>query len=108
MSDYLLIASRDPSEAGEARHTYALAGELAARGHAVTLFLVQNAVLPARFGAKADGLDAALAKGVTVLADSFALRERGIPNHRLISGVHAAPLETVIDRMADGCKALWH
>jgi hypothetical protein len=43
-----------------------------------------------------------------VLADSFSLQERGISANRLLPGVKAAPLETVVDRLAGGCKALWH
>jgi predicted peroxiredoxin len=108
MTEYLLISSRDPSEAGDAPYFYGLASDLAENGHSVTLFLVQNAVLPARYGAKADGIEEAIRRGVTVLADEFALRERGIPVDRLISGVRPAPLDVVIDRMVEGCKAIWH
>ena len=46
--------------------------------------------------------------GVEVLADDFSLRERGIPEERLATGIKAAPLSTVIDHLADGRKAIWH
>jgi intracellular sulfur oxidation DsrE/DsrF family protein len=70
--------------------------------------LVQNGVLPARAGAKGDGLAKLAGNGVTVLADDFSLRERAIPADGLIDGITAAPLDTVIDAMADGAKAIWH
>ena len=44
---------------------------------------------------------------VTVLADEFSLRERGIAGG-LTEGVASAPLDTVVDQLADGAKALWH
>jgi hypothetical protein len=40
------------------------------------------------------------------LADEFSLCERGISPDRLISGVSAAPLDVVIDQLADGRKAI--
>ena len=46
--------------------------------------------------------------GVEVLADDFSLRERGIPLDRLPAGVAPAPIDTVIDRLLEGRKALWH
>ena len=50
----------------------------------------------------------ALASTVTVLADEFSLRERGINSDRLAEGVKAAPLDVVVDQLAEGRKALWH
>ena len=41
-------------------------------------------------------------------SSDLALQERGISPNRLIAGVSAAPLSTVIDRLAAGDKALWH
>ena len=86
MGKYLLIESSDPFAAGEAEYYYGLAKDLAAAGNAVTLFLVQNGVL----------------------ADDFSLRERGIATDGLIDGVAPAPLDTVIDHLADGAKVVWH
>ncbi len=43
-----------------------------------------------------------------MLADEFSLRERAISADELASGVRAAPLDVVIDRMADGAKTIWH
>ena len=108
MKKYLLIGSRDPFDSADVENFYVLAGGLAKSGNKVTLFLVQNGVLAARQGAKADGLAGAANEGVEVLADEFSLQERGISANRLIAGVEPAPLDTVVDRMADGSKTLWH
>ena len=108
MSKYLLIESRDPFESAEVPYYYDLATSLARKGHAVTLFLVQNGVLPARQGPRSDAVSAVARSGVEVLADEFSLRERGIGADRLASGVQRAPLDRVIDLLGEGCKALWH
>ena len=108
MTEYLLIESRSPAESGEVAHGYALAAVLAGQGDRVTLFLVQNGVLCVRRGARAEGLESAIRAGVTVLADDFSLRERGIPADRLAAQVAPAPLEAVIDRLAAGVKTLWN
>ena len=116
MADYLLIESRDPFESAQVGGFLDLADGLAKEGGAVTLFLVQNAVLAARHGAQSNfpdnarvkSLAALAANGVKVLADSFSLQERGISPNRLIAGITVAPLSAVIDLMAAGRKALWH
>ena len=108
MAGYLLIESRDPYDSGDVGNFLALAEGLSKAGHKVTLFLVQNGVLPARHGARAAALAALADNGVEVLADAFSLSERGISANRLVAGIKAAPLDTVVDRLADGCKALWH
>jgi len=45
---------------------------------------------------------------VKVLADDFSLRERGIVPARLETGVEPAPIDAVIDAMAEGRKVVWH
>ncbi len=108
MADYILIESRDPFDSGDVDNFYNLASGLAGNGDKVTVFLVQNGVLPARDGTRATGLSELAAAGVEVLADDFSLAERGINAERLVEGVTAAPLETVVDQLADGRKAIWH
>ncbi len=108
MGRYLLIESRDPFDSNDVANFYDLATGLRSEGHEVTLFLVQNGVLPARRGAKPNGLEDVAKAGVQVLADDFSLRERGVPSDRLALGVEAAPLEVVIDQLAEGRKAIWH
>lgn len=108
MAKYLLIESRDPFDAGDVENYYDLAAGLAKDGNTVTLFLVQNGVLPARPSARSKALSALAAAGVQILADEFSLRERGIPAGRLVAGVKPAPLDVVIDQLSEGRKALWH
>ena len=108
MADYILIESRDPFESADVSRFLNLAEGLSKEGGEVALFLVQNAVLAARYGANASALAALASNGVTVLADSFSLQERGISPNRLIAGIAVAPLSAVIDYMAAGRKALWH
>jgi sulfur relay (sulfurtransferase) complex TusBCD TusD component (DsrE family) len=108
MEPFFLIASRDPFTARDAESFYALAASLAARGHPVTLFLVQNGVLPARRGASAEPLARLTDAGVVVLADEFSLRERGIGPDRLAEGIRAAPLDRVIEALEDGARAVWN
>jgi len=107
MAKYLLIESRDPFEVNDVRYYYDLAAALAKEGD-VTLFLVQNGVLPARRCEPSRHLTVLAAAGVRVLADEFSLRERGIAAGRLAEGVAAAGLDVVIDQLAEGRKALWH
>jgi len=108
MAKYLLIESRDPFDSNDVAGYYDLAADLVKEGNDVTLFLVQNGVLPARPGKRSEGLAGLASAGVEVLADEFSLRERGIRADALVSGVSAAPLDVVIDQLADGRKAMWH
>jgi sulfur relay (sulfurtransferase) complex TusBCD TusD component (DsrE family) len=108
MSDYLLIASRDPFEHNDAGHYLDLASNLAAKGHQVTVFLVQNAVLAARPCAHSPRLKTLREAGVTVLADDFSLKERGIATTRLVPHVSPSPIDAVVDRLAAGHKTLWN
>lgn len=108
MAKYLLIESRDPFESNDVAFCYDTATGLAREGNEVTLFLVQNGVLPARAGADKGGLAKVAEAGVEVLADDFSLRERAIPEGGLTAGVTAAPLDVVVDQLADGRKTIWH
>ena len=106
MAQYLLIESRDPFESNDVGYYYDLAKGLVEGGNQVTLFLVQNGVLPARPSAHSATLSALARSGVTVLADDFSLRERGIA--QLAEGVAAASIDVVVDDLAAGHKTLWH
>jgi predicted peroxiredoxin len=108
MSKYLFIESRDPYESAEVPAYYDLAAGLAKEGATVTLFLVQNGVLAARKGEKAELVARLAAAGVEVLADEFSLRERAIAADRLVAGVKPSPIDVVVDQLEDGRKALWH
>jgi intracellular sulfur oxidation DsrE/DsrF family protein len=108
MAGYLLIESRDPFDSADVPAFWELAQGLVRDGNQVTLFLVQNGVLPARPSARSDALAALARAGVEVLADEFSLRERGIQTDRLASGVKSAKLDVVLDQLEQGRKALWH
>lgn len=107
MDRYLLIESRDPFEFREVENNYRLASSLASAGNEVTLFLVQNAVFPARDGAGPNGLQQVIDSGAQVLTDEFSLRERGIPVDTLPAGIKAAAIDVVVDQLAEGRKAIW-
>ena len=107
MADYLLIASRDPFESNDVQPYYDLASDLRSAGNDVTVFLVQNGVLPARRSAASGKLTALSEAGVTVLADSFSLDERGIGDDRLAAGVTRSSLEVVVDHLETGAKTMW-
>jgi predicted peroxiredoxin len=106
MAGYLLIESRDPFESNDVGYYYGLARGLVEAGNQVTLFLVQNAVLAVRPSAQVPQLQALIGSGIKVLADDFALKERGIT--KLLDGVEIAPIETVVDHLEAGHKTLWH
>ena len=108
MPHYLLIESRDPFESNGFSLRCDLALALLAESAGVTLFLVENAVLGARAAAKGRELEKLSKAGVRVLADTFALRERGINPAQVIAAVQPADLDVLIGQLADGAKALWH
>jgi predicted peroxiredoxin len=107
MAHYLVIESRDPFTFADVQGDYDLTTGLAQKGNKVTLFLVENGVLPARRSKGSAALSTLAAGGVEVLADEFSLQERGIAADQLTKGVKAAPLDLVIDSLAAGCKAIW-
>src|SRR5712692_7955579 len=106
MAKYLLIESRDPFDWTTVEQQYELAAGLAKEGNAVTFFLIQNGVLPARKGPKSDSLTRMVKAGVEVLAYDFSLRERGIPSDRLVPGIKPAAIDIVIDQLAEGRKTI--
>lgn len=107
MSDYVIVESRDPFEHHGVRATYELARSLVKGGRRVTLFLVQNGVLPSRQGTASTQLAELKEGGVEVLADTFSLRERGIPPERLAGGVSPAEIGTVVDALVGGRTVLF-
>lgn len=107
MAKYLLIESRDPFQNNDVGRHYELAAGLKKAGNDVTLFLVDNGVLPTRRSARSGSLSDLAKAGVEVLADEFSLRERGIAAGALADGVKRAPIETVVDQLEEGRKAIW-
>ena len=106
MAKYLLIESRDPFESNDVGYYYELSSSLVQAGNEVTLFLVQNGVLPARPSARSAALTALARLGVKVLADDFSLEERGIS--KLVDGITVSPIDVVVDHLAAGDVTMWH
>lgn len=105
---YLLIASRDPYTHTGARRCYELAAQLVRGDARVTVFLVQNGVLPARPNGASPELEALVRSGVRVVADELSLRERGIAPEGLPGGMEPVSPEVVIEALESGAKVLWH
>jgi hypothetical protein len=105
--NYLLIESREPFTDPAVSGHVELAIGLRHAGPAVTLYLVQNGVLPARAGADGGALHEALAAGVEVLADDFSLHERGIGERDIARGVKPASIGLVAGRLADAWKVMF-
>ncbi len=106
MAEYLLVESRDPFESNDVGYYCELARGLVQAGNQVTLFLIQNAVFAVRPSAQAPQLRALVGSGIKILADDFALKERGIT--KLLDGVQTSSIEIVVDHMEAGNKTLWH
>lgn len=107
MPNYLLIESRDPFSAQAVSGHVELAVGLRRAGSSVSLYLVQNGVLPCRPGADGGALHEMLAAGVEVLADEFSLHERGIREHDVARGVKPASIGLVVERLADAWKVIF-
>ena len=109
MANYVLLVTTDPFDSSDVEDLYSLAEGLAEQADEVTVFLVQNGVLPVRKASAAGKRVAALAKRTSVLADEFSLRERGIRNEELAKGVTPASIDTLVDLVVeDGRKVIWH
>jgi sulfur relay (sulfurtransferase) complex TusBCD TusD component (DsrE family) len=109
MTNYIFIESRDPFESLDTRFVEETAAALKGRGHEVTVFLVQNGVLAARRDARASHLERLTRAGVSLLADDFSLRERGVGPAELRHGVEPSSIEALVDALVrENTKAVWH
>jgi sulfur relay protein TusB/DsrH len=107
MGNYVVIETRDPFEHADV--TYDLATSLAQSGSGVTVFLAQNGVLPVRRTSSMAGTIAELAGQVSLWADDFSLRERGIGQDELVPGVTPASMESLVELVAQAdSKVIWH
>lgn len=106
MAGYTFISSRDPVDGDRSVHQ--IAADLAGAGHDVALFLVENGAFLARKSTCGDLREDLASAGVKLLADDFALSERGIVEGDLAEGVDATSLEVLVDHLAEGRKVSWH
>ncbi len=106
---YLFIESQDPLEDRGAEEYLGWALELARQKERVAVFFVENGVLALRKGAGFPLRDALKEAGATLRADELALKERGLVPDRLAAGIEPAPIEQIVDWLADPeTKAIWH
>ncbi len=108
MSSYVLIESRDPFESTGFSQRCELAAALVADGASVTLFLLENGVLAARKAARTRPLEQVGRAGISVLADEFALRERGIAVAELVHPVKPVSLDALVERLGSGARVIWN
>ena len=108
MARYVFIESRDPFDSSDSQYFSELVEGVSNRGNEVTLFLVQNGVLPLRSGSKhSSSIAKLLNNGIKILADNFSLRERAI--HKPLDGVEIADVDRFVDLLLEpGTKAIWH
>ena len=109
MSHYLFIESQDPLEDRGVEAYLSTALDLSRQNETVTVFFVENGANAVRQGAKVALRDQLSQAGATLKVDEFALRERGIRNGGLATGVEAGTVEDIVDLLADpATKAVWH
>ncbi len=109
MSNYVFIESRDPFESPDTSFLAETVSSLKKRGNNVTVFLVQNGVFAARKQSRKSHLPQLLESGVTILADDFSLRERGIQSDECQSAIKSASIDQLVDLIVqDHTKAVWH
>jgi predicted peroxiredoxin len=107
MTNYVFIESRDPFESCDTEFFEATVLAVKDRGHDVTMFLVQNAVLATRKNARR--LGRLVEAGVNLLADDLSLQERGIKSDELAPGIRQSGIDDLVDRIAQkNTKAIWH
>jgi hypothetical protein len=107
VNDMMIVETRDPFAVRDVEWTAGLLAGMRETGRGCTLMLCENGVLAARESALASCLSGLADAGVEILADRFALRERGIPEDRLGPGISGADLDVVIDRLAAGGTVVW-
>ena len=107
MKDMLIVETRDPIECRDVEWSASVLAGLSEAGVSCTLMLAENGVLAARGSAHTSLLSALIDAGVEILADDFALVERGIAEADLRAGVARAELGVVIDRLAAGTAVIW-
>ncbi len=107
MTRYMIIETRDPIEARDVDWMAELAADLQRSGAQASVMLAENGVFAARSGAAASALRTLTDAGCEVFADRYALRERGIRDGDLATGVKAAELDVVLDALEAGVSVMW-
>jgi hypothetical protein len=105
--EMMIVETRDPFAVRDVAWTADLLAAAQLAGCRCTLMLCENGVLGTRKSASEQAFAGLVDAGVEVLADRFALRERGIAEDMLAGGISAADLDAVIDRLVAGGTVLW-
>ena len=109
MISYVFIESRDPFESRDAQFIVDTATALKQHDNEVTVFLVQNGVLGARRNAIGSHLPQLAKAGITLLADTFSLKERGMVSAEISPAVKESSVEALVDLLVrENTKAIWH
>ena len=109
MINYVFIESRDPFESRDSRFIVDTATALRDNDNEVIVFLVQNGVLAARRNAILSHLSQLAKAGVTLLADDFSLKERGMVSTEISPAVRESNIEALVDILVrENTKAIWH
>jgi sulfur relay (sulfurtransferase) complex TusBCD TusD component (DsrE family) len=109
MARYLLIETKGPLDGGG--YAFDLGKQLRELRHDVTIYLLQDAVFAARnsFAAGAELLREAEKHGLSVLADSVSLRQRGVVGDRVAKLVRSSDMDELVDLLMERSdKAIWH
>ena len=107
MKGMMIVETRDPIEVRDVEWTAGLLEAMRQAGQSCTLMLAENGVLGARASACPAAFSRLVEAGVEILADRFALGERGIAEAELRAGISAADLDRVIERLAAGDAVMW-
>ncbi len=108
MSRYFFIQSQDPFTEVRTYAQFDLAKSLAASGNSVSILLVQNGVMAARLGACSEQFDSLSSQDITILADTFSLRQREINASQLKPSIVPAEIGVVVDALLSGDKVIWN
>ncbi len=103
----MIVETRDPIVVRDVEWTAGLLATMRQAGQSCTLMLTENGVLGARASACPVALSHLSREGVEIVADEFALGERGIPEAELAAGISVAGLDVVIDRLVAGSTVVW-
>ena len=106
MQQLLIIETRDAADHRDPARMAELAASMCGSGVPATIFLAENGTFNAR-GNGATGLQSAMAAGVSIAVDRFAIAERGISESSLQDGVCVADVDLIVDRLADGACVMW-
>lgn len=107
MKDLMIVETRDPLAARDVEWTAGLLATMRQAGQTCTLMLAENGVLGARDSACPVAFFHLIDAGIEILADRFALAERGIAEDELAAGISAAGMDIVIDRLVAGDAVVW-